>query len=101
MDLNADMKRQEIEAKLIAQALDDEAFRARLIAEPRQAIAEALRIHVRDDVEIEVLQETGEKFYIVLPAPVTELSEAELDAVAGGTAGYQSRRLKNWAVSSA
>lgn len=94
------MKRQEVEAKIIGRALDDPDFREKLLANPKEAIRTTARIKVREEIEIEVLQETAGKFYIVLPAPAEELSEEQLEAVAGGTAAYESRRLGIWHTSS-
>lgn len=76
--------RQEFERELLARAASDEAFRHALVADPRQALKEAYGLDLPPDLEVEVLQETGTKVYIVLPAPTHELTEEELSGVAGG-----------------
>jgi len=88
------MNRDEIEARLIAKAQADGAFRERLVANPSGAIADALGEDVPDGVEVVVLQEEPGKFYLVLPADASELSDAELDAVSGGKVDKNSKKPK-------
>ncbi len=70
--------------QLIAKAWTDEEFKARLKADPKAAMKEAA-IDVPEGVEIEVVESTQEKAYLVIPPkPVGELSDEDLDKVAGG-----------------
>ncbi len=82
-------KRSEIVEKLVAKAHGDETFKQELLANPKAAIEKELKIKIEDSVDITVLEETPTKRYIVLPAPLPsddfELSDIELDMVAGGT----------------
>jgi hypothetical protein len=78
----------EIETQVITQAVQDPAFRARLLADPKAVFAE-MGLSIPPEVNIQVLQETAEQYYLVLPAAVerragTSLSDAELEHVAGG-----------------
>ncbi|WNZ43915.1 NHLP leader peptide family RiPP precursor [Leptolyngbya boryana CZ1] len=82
----------EIEAQLMSQAMQDVAFRDRLIADPKAVLAEQ-GLTISGDVQIQVLQETPNQYYLVLPAveysatdSTIALSDAELEAVAGGGA---------------
>ena len=64
--------RAEMERRLIEKSLKDDAFRQRLLADPKAAV-----------------EETAETIYLVLPSasPVSEggkLSDRELEAVSGG-----------------
>ncbi len=74
--------------QLIAKAWTDEAFKARLKADPKAAMKEA-GIDAPEGVEIEVVESTQEKAYLVIPPKpdVGELSDEDLDKVAGGLFG--------------
>jgi hypothetical protein len=78
----------DLEARVIAQAVQDPAYRARLLADPRVVFAD-LGLSVPPEVRIQALQETAEQYYLVLPAvadrpPGAGLSDAQLEAIAGG-----------------
>ncbi len=83
-------ERAEMERKLIERSLEDEAFRQRLLADPKAAVEEELDARLPEEVQVMAVEETADTIYLVLPsaAPVGqqggELSEQELDAVAGG-----------------
>jgi hypothetical protein len=82
----APSSRHEVEAKIIARAWADEAFRERLKADPRAAIADETAITVPESISIEVLEETPEKAYLVIPSDRVAVSDEELD-IAGGKYG--------------
>jgi hypothetical protein len=82
----------ELETQVIAQAVQDPAFRARLRADPKAVFAER-GLRIPPEVKIQALQETAEQYYLVLPAleragphAGAGLSDADLEHVAGG--GY-------------
>lgn len=78
--------RQELEANLIAKAWKDEDFKQQLMNNSKAAIAEA-GISLPESINVKVIEETGETFYLVIPQPPSqqeELSEADLESVAGG-----------------
>ena len=71
-------------AKIIAKAWRDPAFKAELIANPAAAL-KAEGIHVPAGMAVTVLENTDKQFHLVLPSvPTDELSEDDLEAVAGG-----------------
>jgi hypothetical protein len=81
--------RAEMERRLIQRSLEDEAFRQRLLAEPKAAIEQELGTQLPESIEVRVVEESADTIYLVLPSasPVGqggELSDQELDAVAGG-----------------
>jgi hypothetical protein len=81
----------EIEAQVIAQAVQDPAYRARLLADPRDVFAE-MGLSIPPEVKIQAVEETAGQYYLVLPAAAAcaagaSLSDAQLEAVAGGD-GY-------------
>jgi len=70
--------------QLIAKAWSDEGFKAKLLSDPKAAMKE-VGMDVPEGVDIEVVESTQEKVYLVIPAkPVGELSDEDLDKVAGG-----------------
>jgi hypothetical protein len=78
--------RRELEERLVARAQADDGFRERLKADPRAAVSEEAGITVPESVTIEVLEETPEKGYLVIPVNRAALSDEQLEAaeVAGG-----------------
>ncbi|MEH2070410.1 MAG: NHLP leader peptide family RiPP precursor [Nostoc sp.] len=80
----------EIEVQLLARAAQDSDFRNRLIANPKTVMAQK-GLHFPTNIQVSVLQETPDHYYLVLPAldfsdleANRELSDAELELVAGG-----------------
>ena len=71
-------------AKIIAKAWRDPAFKAELIANPAAAL-KAEGIDVPAGMAVTVVENTDKLFHLVLPpVPSDELSEDDLEAVAGG-----------------
>ena len=73
----------DMQSYIIARATEDEAFRARLLSEPKKAIEEELDIVIPEEFTVAVHEESGTTAHLVLPPPA-RLSEGELGAVAGG-----------------
>lgn len=76
--------RRDLEAKIVARAWVDEGFRARLKSDPRSAVAEETGVAVPESIAIEVLEETPERAYIVLPSDRVAISDEQLDLAGGG-----------------
>ena len=82
--------RQEFEESLTRKALGDEAFRAKLLADPDATIRAEIGFDLPENVDIKVIEEPEQSLYIVLPPPVKagkELSDRDLDVAAGGSGG--------------
>ena len=78
--------RKEIEAKLIAKAQADPAFR-QARKEPQDRHEKAFGVSLPAGTELEVLEETATTNYLVLPTDTDgELSDPDLQSVAGGNA---------------
>jgi hypothetical protein len=78
--------RREMETDIIARALKDEGFARALRADPK-AVLEREVGTLPAGIEVKVVEETPDTLYLVLPArpsPRRQLSEEELERVAGG-----------------
>lgn len=88
------MTRDEFEAKIVAKAGQDEAFRKALLADPKGTLQKELQelktgITLPESLQVNVVEESPNQLYLRLPVAKTgNLSEAELAGVAGG-AGQQ------------
>ena len=76
--------RTELEARLIARAWQDEAFKQQLLHDPRAAITAETGGSVPEGIEVRVVEETATVRYLVLPHNTTQLSDEQLDLTAGG-----------------
>jgi hypothetical protein len=80
--------RAEMERRLVERSLQDDAFRQKLLEDPKAAVEEELGTQLPEDVRVQAVEETADTIYLVLPSasPVGEggeLSDRELEAVAG------------------
>ncbi|ACC81662.1 NHLP leader peptide family RiPP precursor [Nostoc punctiforme] len=80
--------RQDIEARIIAKAWKDEAYKQELVTNPKAVIEREFGVEFPADVNVQVLEENPTSLHFVLPiSPVAiaqELSEEQLEAIAGG-----------------
>ena len=70
--------------RLIDKATTDKTFRERLVADPKNTIREELDVTIPAGFDVEVLEDSATKGYLVLP-PSAELSAGDLQQAAGGT----------------
>jgi len=86
--------RQEMERRLVDRSLQDDAFRRRLLEDPRATVEQELGTRLPEDVQVRTVEETPDTIYLVLPSSSPlggeggELSDRELEAVAGGDVAY-------------
>ena len=73
-------------SEFILKCLKDPNLLKELKKDPKRLIEKELKIKLPDSYQLEVLQETSQKGYIVLPSveALQECSEEELKAIAGG-----------------
>ncbi len=73
----------ELKAQILSKADEDSDFRARLIADPKAAISSEIGADIPEGFDISVYEDSATTVHLVLP-PSPELTEAELEKVAGG-----------------
>jgi hypothetical protein len=84
--------RSEVERRIVQRSIEDESFRQRLIEDPKGAVEQELGTRLPEGVRVVAVEETADTIYLVLPSasPIgggAELSDSELEQVAGGWAG--------------
>jgi len=84
-------QRQQLEQHLIEKAMKDPEFRKRLIENPKAVIQEVTGVELPPSFNLSILEEDPQTVYLVLPCIPTpldemELTENELEMVAGGRA---------------
>ncbi len=80
----------EARRRLVRKSLEDEAFREELLREPKAALERELGTSLPEEVEVRVVEDAHDTVHLVLPprsaAEHGELSDEDLDTLAGGTA---------------
>jgi hypothetical protein len=82
-----DMTRGEIQDLLVKFAAEQPKYKDALKKNPKEVIYKQFGIQVPGNTKVQVLQESADQIYVVLPHVVesgAELSDADLEAVAGG-----------------
>jgi hypothetical protein len=78
--------RKDLEIHLITRALKDEGFKQELLANPKAVVENELGAKLPEELEINVLEETENTLYMVLPCnPYEEMTGEELKAALGMT----------------
>lgn len=72
--------------QIVAKAWQDESFKKRLLAEPA-AVFKEFGVAVSPSIQVRVVENTDTRVYLTIPAKPheAELSDAELEGVAGGS----------------
>jgi len=87
-------------AAIIAKAREDDDYREQLLANPKHAIQQAFGKELPLGLEVRVVEESAGVVYLVLPPKRTfELSDQDLEGVAGGFAapgGPKQRPTTGW-----
>lgn len=65
---------QTLQEHIIQKAWEDAEFKKKLIADPKAAVKDAFGIDVPDTIEVEVLEESANKYYLVLPQSPQEVA---------------------------
>ena len=73
----------EMKDRILSRAAEDGDFRARLIADPKAAIASEVGTTIPDGFDLVVHEDSATTSHLVLP-PSGALTEAEMEKIAGG-----------------
>ena len=90
--------KQGIEGRLIARAMKDEAFAEALRRDPKATVEREIG-KLPDGINVHVLEESPTNLYLVLPArpaKAGELSDSDLETVAGGGTYESSNGYTCW-----
>ena len=76
---------EEMQRQLIAKAVEDDEFRAQLLADPKGAIQNEYGLELPDSIKLHVHESDINDLHIALPInPNVELDEQRLEAIAAG-----------------
>jgi hypothetical protein len=82
--------RAQMERRLIEKSVEDDAFRQRLIEDPKGAVEQELGTRLPEEVRVVTVEESADTIYLVLPGTPMKgreggaLSDQQLESVAGG-----------------
>lgn len=77
----------ELNELIVQKAAEDEGFRLALLSDPKSALEKELGVVIPEDIKIEVHVESMKALHLIIPAAHTdELTDDDLDAIAGGVA---------------
>ena|SRR5271170_8308459 len=86
-DQSSALSRHDLEAKIVKRCWEDDAFRKEFTADPASVFVKYLKVPASSLPNIVIHQEAAGNWHIVLPAKpanTNELSEEDLEKIAGG-----------------
>lgn len=78
--------RKDFEEELIKKVQADEELKKALLNNPKETLGK-LGVRIFEDVEVNVVEESPKVVYLVLPQNPVELSDEQLEGIAGGACG--------------
>lgn len=87
--MGQERNRSDLEQSVIRRAMMDEDFRKSLLADPRAAVETVIRDEVPGgklpaNLTVKAFEEPENALYLIVPPQPAELTEAQLEQVAGG-----------------
>jgi hypothetical protein len=77
----------ELNGLIREKAVENEAFRLALLSDPKKTLEEELGVEIPEDIKIEVHVENMKSLHLIIPpAQTDELTDEDLEGVAGGVA---------------
>lgn len=84
----ADLTRGEVQDLIAGFAIKNPDYRRALLAKPREVVGAQMGTEIPESVKVTIIEEKPNEFHIILPyvpKEGEELSDADLEAVAGGS----------------
>lgn len=81
------MTRGEMQDLLVKFASQNPSYRDALLRDPKQVVSSQFQLDLPGNLQVEVLEESADKVYVVLPHVLeegAELADEDLEAMAGG-----------------
>jgi Nitrile hydratase, alpha chain len=84
-------------SQIISKCWSDEGFKRKLLADPA-ATLKAEGVELPAGLSVKALENTDKVFHLVIPAKPTDLSDEDLDKVAGGIPNdkHKDKRQRPW-----
>ncbi|WP_114496820.1 NHLP leader peptide family RiPP precursor [Fontibacillus phaseoli] len=67
-----------LQTRVIEKAWQDPSFKAKLLADPKAAIQEALGVILPDHIKVKTVEENSDEFYLVLPPSPANVIKSEV-----------------------
>ena len=88
--------RAEMERRLIEKSLQDDAFRQRLLEDPKAAVKQELGTRLPEQVRVVAVEETADTIYLVLPFPSRMLRRPASSQTGNSKRWLGRRRYPEW-----
>lgn len=70
------------QSQVVEKAWQDPSFKAKLLANPKAAIQEALGVTLPDHIKVKTVEESTDEFYVVLPPNPEKVVKSEAKPLA-------------------
>ncbi|WP_110931583.1 NHLP leader peptide family RiPP precursor [Paenibacillus bouchesdurhonensis] len=67
-----------LQTQIIQKAWQDPSFKAKLLADPKAAIQEALGVTIPDHIKVKTVEESSDEFYLVLPPNPSDVIKSDI-----------------------
>ncbi|WP_019635991.1 NHLP leader peptide family RiPP precursor [Paenibacillus fonticola] len=67
-----------LQTQVIQKAWQDPSFKAKLLADPKAAIQEALGVIIPDHIKVKTVEENSDEFYLVLPPNPSDVIKSDI-----------------------
>ncbi|WHX48227.1 NHLP leader peptide family RiPP precursor [Paenibacillus woosongensis] len=67
-----------LQTQIIQKAWQDPSFKAKLLADPKAAIQEALGVIIPDHIQVKTVEEHSDEFYLVLPPNPSDVIKSDI-----------------------
>ena len=78
------MNRSELQKEVVKKAMSDSEFRKQLLANPKETLNKNFKTDFPDEINVNVIEEDQNTVNIIVPEVSSELSDDDLENVAGG-----------------